>query len=409
MTKKLLLWLSRLMPLMMAVFLIATFIQLGMLLHVSLSSVLNTTYHILGYGAPFYLPLTLIFFIISAIGTGYYISAEQLAQQGLRHRDTLFTKIFGHLTNSKMLARMQREYNLNAEEFSATLSARIVGQEKVCEDIAQQLRRRLALRHRTYPVGVFLFTGPTGTGKTLLAKQIAHQTGRPLLQFSMAGHIIKDQNTSEASTETISIENSFLKSLANEIMTHPDAIILLNESDKYSPGFYATLLTAWNDGVLIEASSGRRIKTNQTIFILTTTQDADNLHHNIDPSEQAGLPPNVLARLDRTFCFHPLQEQDLARIATLETERLIRNYGLTVETGGIDPSLFLPIIRQESGTNTMPNAHRLGRIIEDMFSDSLITARQQKHTHVRVLSDTSGNLHLQTSTGSQNRLNRASL
>lgn len=393
MTKNLLLRLSRLMPLMMAIFLVATFIQLGMLLHVSLSSTLHTAHHILDYGTPFYLPVALIFLTVTLAGAGYYISAERLAQRGLRHRETLFTKLFDCLTNSKTLIRLQREYNLNAEEFSATLSTRVIGQENVCREIAQQLRRRLALRNRTYPIGIFLFTGPTGTGKTLLAHQIAIQTGRPFFQFSMAGQNTDDQNAL--------MENNLLESLSHELIAHPDAIILLDEITHCSSGFYTTLLTAWNDGFLTEPSSGRHIKTNQAIFILAVTR-------NPDPSEQTDLPPDILARLDRILCFHPLQEQDLARIATLETEKLIRNYGLTIETGGMDPSLFLPIIKEESRISTIPNAHRLNRIIEDMFSDSLITARQQKHTHVRVISAESGQLHLQTSTGPQNRLNRAS-
>lgn len=405
MTKNLLLWLSRLMPLMMAIFLIATFIQLGMLLHVSPASILRAISRVLEYGSPFYLPAALIFLTLTIIGIGYYLSAERLARQGLRHRETLFTKILGLLINSKNLTRLQREYNLDAEEFATTLSARVVGQEEVCKEIAQQLRRRLALRKRTSPIGAFLFTGPAGTGKTLLAQQIAIQTGRPLLQFSMA---ITDLNPSHILPDSDPIDSSFLKSLANDLVSHPDAIILLNDADKAQSSSYAPLLLAWNDGFLIEPSSGRRIQTNEAIFILTTTRDTTDRLPNLDLSELTGLVSTVLNRLDRIFFFRPLQKQDLARIATLETEKLIKNYGLTIETGGMDPSLFLPLIQQQYKAGTVPDAHRVTRLVEDMFSDTLITARQQKHTHVRINPDELGRLFLQTSAGSQNRLNKAS-
>ncbi len=71
-----------------------------------------------------------------------------------------------------MLAQEQKEALIDADELATDLRARVIGQDAVCEDIAQQLRRRLALHIRGKPVGNFLLAGPPGTGKNL-----SRQTG----------------------------------------------------------------------------------------------------------------------------------------------------------------------------------------------------------------------------------------
>jgi ATP-dependent Clp protease ATP-binding subunit ClpA len=175
--------------------------------------------------------------------------------------------ILDRLTNKQQVeaaaAQMEQEaLVIDAGSLTQALQSRVVGQNAVCEDLAQQVRRRLALMQRSKPVGVFLFAGPPGTGKTYLAKVLATQLGRKLLHLDMTQFAAG----SFAASQLFGMTKGYVGSdsygkLTGGLRDHPQAVVLLDEIEKAHPEVMKGFLTAWNDGFITEASDGKHIST----------------------------------------------------------------------------------------------------------------------------------------------------
>jgi len=331
----------------------------------------------------------------------------------LRHRNRLpgwlirrrkLMDILDRLTNRKQLEdKLSQEASpifLDAETLSAGLRAKVVGQDRICLELANQIRRRLALIQRGKPVGVFLFAGPPGTGKTYLGKVLADALGRKLLHFDMTQY----SAGGFAASSLFGAQKGYVGStsygkLTESLRDAPDAVVLLDEIEKAHPDIHKKFLTAWNDGFITEASDGRQISTTRAVFILTTNAAVDSLAelsrlYAGDPDElrrgadtalrAAGFAPEVLNRIDRIFVFDPVQGLDIARVAALEIEGMIRSYGLSITLGGIDPDILVDLLERQQRMGQSASARDLVRAIEDTLADSLIEAKRKGVTCVSL-------------------------
>jgi ATP-dependent Clp protease ATP-binding subunit ClpE len=318
--------------------------------------------------------------------------------------------ILDRLTNRAELERRMAEQAepifVDAEALAAALRAKVVGQDQICIDLAAQIRRRLALKQRGKPVGVFLFAGPPGAGKTWLGKVLAEALGRKLLhfdmtQFSAGGH---------GATSLFGAAKGYVGSteygkLTAALRDTPDAVVLLDEIEKAHGDVHKNFLTAWNDGFVTEKSDGKQISTTRAVFIATTNAAVDTLadlsrQYANDPDElrraavgtlrEAGFAPEVLNRIDRIFVFEPLAGLDIARVAALEIERMIAGYGLTVADGGIDAQVLLDLMSRQQRMGAAASSRDLTRAIEESVADSLIAAKEKGATAITLVKSDDG-------------------
>ena len=228
-----------------------------------------------------------------------------------------------------------------------SLSQFIIGQKKAINSISRAIRRaRTGLKNPSKPIGVFLFLGPTGVGKTELAKVLANYLfnhSNSLVRVDMSEFTERFALSRLIGAPPGYVGHDEGGELTEKIRRNPYSIVLLDEIEKAHPDLYNIMLQVFDDGVLTDGL-GRKIDFSNTIIIMTSnlgTKDIkevdlgfgdkaspdnyNNLKSKIINSVNETFSPELLNRIDETIVFHSLSEKDVFQIIDLQLKDLSDN------------------------------------------------------------------------------------
>ena len=206
------------------------------------------------------------------------------------------------------------------------LKRMVFGQDKAIEQVAAAVKlARAGLREPNKPIGSYLFAGPTGVGKTEVAKQLAMTQGLELLRFDMSEYMERHtvSRLIGAPPGYVGYDQGGL--LTDQVSQNPHCVLLLDEIEKAHPDIYNILLQMMDNGTLTD-TNGRTIDFRNVIIIMTTNAGAaDAARAEIgfgrglkddegDKAIKRLFTPEFRNRLDAIVNFAPLSEDDIARV-----------------------------------------------------------------------------------------------
>lgn len=229
------------------------------------------------------------------------------------------------------LAETEREKLINLEK---TLSEHLLGQKEAVEKVSQAiLRSRAGIAREGRPIGSFLFLGPTGVGKTELAKQLAKQLfddEKNMIRIDMSEYMEKFSVSRLIGAPPGYVGYEEGGQLTEAVRRKPYSVILLDEIEKAHPDVFNILLQVLDDGRITD-SKGRTVNFSNTIIIMTSNIGSQLLLEGLSSDgtikeETRNLVlgmlkqtfrPEFLNRIDETILFKPLNKEDISGIVNL--------------------------------------------------------------------------------------------
>ncbi len=290
------------------------------------------------------------------------------------------------------------------------LRQRVVGQDDSIKALSRAIRRsRLGVTSPHRPIGSFIFLGPSGVGKTEVARQLAtflFQDPRHLLRFDMSEYMEKHTVSRLIGSPPGYVGFEEGGQLSEQVRRNPYSVILLDEIEKAHPDIYNLLLQVLEDGRLTD-SYGNVIDFTNTLIIMTSNLGGRDLvaedgvgfgdgkrelgparlREIVDRQLHRHFPPEFVNRLDDIVVFESLDEKSMLRVAGLLLDETVENLARRHVKLDYDPDVPKWLFEQ-CGLDPQAGARPLRRLIklwvEDAVADVLIDNRTEDELRIKV-------------------------
>ena len=308
---------------------------------------------------------------------------------------------------AERVGEAERERLANLEQ---RLAAEVIGQPQAVAAVASAIRRsRTGLRESGRPIGAMLFLGPTGVGKTQLARTLAKcwfGSEKALLRFDMSEYMERHTVARLLGAPPGYVGHDEGGQLTEAVRRRPYSVVLFDEVEKANPEIFDVLLQVLDDGRLTDGQ-GRTVDFKNTILIMTSNlgsqflvnedMDADAKKKAVMDAVHMNFKPEFLNRLDDIVMFHPLTREELGGIVDIQVAGVSQR--LTDRRITLDVTDSAREWLANTGYDPAYGARPLRRLVQTEVGDQLarMLLAGKVHDGDTVLVDQTGGEHLELS------------